>query len=87
MTSLYQVFYTSAANRHLHDLPHEVALRIRDAVEALAVNPRTPHTEKLAGYPSAYRLRVGSYRVVYTIEDAVRRVVIFRIAHRREAYR
>jgi mRNA interferase RelE/StbE len=44
-------------------------------------------TEKLAGAHDAYRLRVGDYRVLYTIDDRIRRVVIYRIAHRRESYR
>ncbi len=84
---MYSVFYTSAAARQFRRLPHDVVHPIRDAIEALANNPRTLHTEKLEGSPHAYRLRVGSYRVLYTIDDRTRRVVIYRIAHRREAYR
>ena len=84
---MYSVFYTSSATRQFRRLPHEVTGRVREAVEALAHQPRTPHTEKLAGELNAYRVRVGSYRVLYTIEDATRRVVVYRIRHRREAYR
>ena len=84
---MYSVFYTSGANRQFQRLPSEVASRVREAVEGLVHNPRTPHTEKLAGELNAYRLRVGSYRVLYTIEDATHRVVIYRIRHRRDAYR
>ena len=85
--SLYSVFYTSAASRQFRQLPSSISPAIREAVEALARNPRTIHTQKLAGLPDAYRLRVGRYRVVYTIGDRLRRVVIHRIAHRREVYR
>ena len=84
---MYSVFYTSGANRQVKGLPSEVASRVREAVEALVHNPRTPHTEKISGELNAYRLRVGAYRVLYTIEDATRRVVIYRVRHRREAYR
>ena len=84
---MYSVFYTSAASRHLRKLPHAVRASVRDDVEALAANPRTVQTEKLAGAHDAYRLRVGDYRVLYTIDDRIRRVVIYRIAHRRESYR
>lgn len=84
---MYSVFYTSAASRQLRRLPREVLPQVQEAVEALASNPRTPHTEKLEGYPNAYRLRVGRYRILYTIEDEIRRVVIYRVAHRRESYR
>jgi mRNA interferase RelE/StbE len=84
---VYNVFYTGAAAHQLRRLPHDATARIREAIEALTTNPRTPHTEKLEGYPNAYRFRVGSYRVLYTIDDPGRRVTIYRIAHRREAYR
>ena len=68
-------------------MPQEFLPGIRNAIEALRVNPRTIHTEKLEGSPNVYRLRVGSYRVVYTIEDHLQRVVVYRLAHRREVYR
>lgn len=63
-----------------------MAFHIQRGIEALALNPRTHQTEKLEGYPNAYRLRVGRYRILYTIEDPLRRVIIYRIAHRRESY-
>ena len=84
---MYHVFYTTSASRHLKRLPHDVLSAVKVAVEALVSNPRTFHTEKLEGAPNAYRLRVGRYRILYTIEDSVRRVVIYRIAHRRDVYR
>lgn len=84
---MYAVFYTSTAARQFRRLPSEVRGRIQRAVEALADNPRTLRTEKLEGSANAYRIRTGEYRVLYTIEDPIRRVVIYRIRHRREAYR
>ena len=84
---MYSVFYTSAASRQLKRLPQEVAAHIQCTVESLANNPRAAQTQKLEGYPNAYRLRIGRYRVVYTIEDPIRRVVIYRIGHRKEVYR
>lgn len=79
--------HTSSASRQFRHVPREVTLSLQHAITSLAQNPRAMHTEKLEGYPNAYRLRVGRYRVLYTIEDDTRRVVIYRIAHRREAYR
>ena len=84
---MYSVFYTSAASRQLRRLPRDVATRILIAVESFTANPRTPQTEKLEGASGVYRLRIGDYRVLYTIDDALRRVVISRVRHRRDAYR
>ena len=87
MPTVYSVLYTTAAARQLRRLPREISQSIGETVEALTHTPRTLQTEKLAGHPNTYRLRVGRYRILYTIEDQIRRVVIYRIAHRREAYR
>jgi mRNA interferase RelE/StbE len=62
-------------------------LRIIERVQALAANPRPPGSEKLAGYDDRYRVRQGSYRVVYVIDDKNREVTIYRIGHRRDVYR
>lgn len=64
---------------------HQAAARIKAAIDGLAEEPRPSGTVKLTG-ADAYRIRVGDYRVVYVVEDAVRVVVVVRIAHRREVY-
>lgn len=57
------------------------------AITQLENNPRPPGCRKLVGFQNEWRLRVGDYRVLYVIEDALMLVVVARIAHRREAYR
>lgn len=54
---------------------------------ALAENPRPLGVRKLEGEEDLYRLRVGDYRVLYAIRDAVLLVLVVRIADRREVYR
>lgn len=61
--------------------------RIVQRIRALAKDPRPPGSEKLAGYDDRYRVRQGSYRVVYLIDDRRREITIFRVGHRREVYR
>lgn len=60
--------------------------RIREAVDALAVEPRPRGAVKLAGRDD-FRIRVGDYRLVYAVDDTERTVLVARIAHRREVYR
>ena len=62
-------------------------LRIVQRIQALVDDPRPPGSEKLAGYDDRYRVRQGSYRVVYLIDDKRRAITIYRIGHRREVYR
>jgi mRNA interferase RelE/StbE len=60
--------------------------RVRDAIDALALDPHPAGAVKLAGRDD-YRIRVGEYRIVYAVDDDDRVVIIARIAHRRDVYR
>ncbi len=61
--------------------------RLVTRIEALSSNARPPSCEKLAGYADRYRIRQGDYRVVYSVDDAQRIVLVVKIGHRREVYR
>lgn len=61
--------------------------RIVRAIQALADDPRAVGCEKLAGGEGKYRVRVGSFRIVYAIHDARHAVDLVKIGHRREVYR
>jgi mRNA interferase RelE/StbE len=39
------------------------------------------------GRREGYRLRVGDYRILYEIDDSARKVIVYRVKHRLEAYR
>jgi mRNA interferase RelE/StbE len=55
-------------------------------LENLAANPRPPGCKKLKGGDKEWRIRVGDYRVVYVIDDALLLVEVTRIRHRSEVY-
>jgi mRNA interferase RelE/StbE len=71
--------------RALRKLDPQVARRIQAAVALLAEDPRPPASRPLRGRP-AWRVRVGDYRVIYTIEDDVLLVVVVTLGHRRDVY-
>ena len=83
----YRVVYTRAARKALDDLDASPARRIAAAVEALATNPHPPKSLKLTGEDNAWRIRVGDYRIVYSIEDDTVVVLILRIGQRGRVYR
>ena len=74
------------AQKELSNLPHEPYVRVRDAVRKLAEEPRPNGSKKLSGR-MGWRIRVGSYRVVYEIDDSHHLITIMHIGHRRDAYR
>lgn len=84
---VYRIELTPAAQRDLRSLDRPVLRRIDAKIRALADDPRAPGVEKLAGEGEVYRVRVGDYRILYQIDDAVVIVLIVRVRHRREAYR
>jgi mRNA interferase RelE/StbE len=83
----YRVDFRPSAEKDLKRLPSTVQRRVIDAIWRLADNPRPAGCRKLAGGKDAYRIRVGDYRVIYTVTDVVLVVGIQSIRHRREAYR
>jgi mRNA interferase RelE/StbE len=83
----YTITFARSARKELENLPANIADRILRKIEALAENPRLPGVIKLQGSKNLWRLRVGDYRVVYSINDFSRRVDIAVIRHRRDVYR
>jgi len=83
----YSVVFARSARRELEQLEASVARRIIARVEALASNPRAPGCVKLQGADTLRRIRVGEYRVIYSIDDGARVVDISAVRHRRDAYR
>ena len=83
----YALQFRPAALRQLRKVPKDALRRIRMATEDLRDEPRSEGAAKLAGTHDLWRIRVGDYRVVYTIADDVLVVTVVRVGHRREVYR
>lgn len=82
----YAVTLADSARKELRNLPSHVIQRVQPKLCGLAVNPRPPGCKKLHGYKDCWRIRVGDCRIVYTVDDAGKKVDITRIAHRKEVY-
>ena len=76
-----------AATRQLRKLPKDALRRLRAATEALRDQPRPDGAVRLAATDDLWRIRVGDYRVIYTIDDDALVVTVVRVGHRREVYR
>ena len=83
----YEVEVENSAAKALQRLQRHDQIRVVSAVADLAAEPRPNGCTKLSGTEAAYRVRVGDYRVVYTVDDAERVVTVTRVGHRREVYR
>jgi len=81
----YRVEVLPAARRELRKIDPQYRARLEGAILLLARDPRPPGAIALAGRPG-YRVRVGPYRIIYTVDDGVLTVVVVRVGHRREVY-
>ena len=82
----YSIDYLAAATKVIQKLPRDTQRRILSQIEKLTANPRPPGSIKLTGQ-DAYRLRLGSYRVIYSIFNRRLLIVVIDVGHRREVYR
>ena len=83
----YSIEWKQSAQRELRKLDKKPILRILEKVQSLAENPYPSGSKKLKGSEHTYRIRVGEYRVVYTVRTKVLTIEIIRVGHRKEIYR
>lgn len=82
----YRIEIKRSAVKEIDRLSRNDLRSVRTKIESLAENPRPFDCQKLSSQ-ERYRVRVGDYRILYSIEDDVLIVFIVKVAHRREAYR
>jgi len=83
---VYEIILKPSAQKDLDSLPNREIARILKHIDYLSDNPRPIGVQKLTD-AEGYRIRVGDYRVLFEIHDEQKSVFIYRIKHRREAYR
>ena len=84
----YRVVVTPAPAKFLEKLRDEsLKRRIVKVLRSLEAEARPPGCVKLKGAQDLHRIRVGDFRVIYQIQDAVLIILVVEIGHRREIYR
>ena len=84
----YRLLIKRSAAKELEAVePLKNRRRIVSRIASLSNDPRPDGCEKLAGFEDRFRLRQGSWRIIYAVDDDVRTVEIVKIGHRREVYR
>ena len=82
---VYIVFISRTARKQLLQLPKPATDRLQQVIDGLVANPRPFGAEKLTARDE-YRIRVGNYRVLYTIADAVLTVEVVKVGQRGNFY-
>ncbi|MEI3866140.1 type II toxin-antitoxin system RelE/ParE family toxin [Microbacterium sp. CCNWLW134] len=81
----YRIEIRPAAIRALKRIDHQDRDRIRGAIALLGQDPRPPGAKALQGR-DGLRVRVGNYRIIYTVQDDILVVVVVTLGHRRDIY-
>jgi mRNA interferase RelE/StbE len=82
----YHIEFTKQAAKLFKKLSDRDRQRLKPKIDALAQNPRPSGVVKLSGEDDLYRIRVGDYRVIYSIQDNRLLVLVVKIGHRRDIY-
>jgi mRNA interferase RelE/StbE len=80
----YDVQFKPGAVKDIKGMPAHIQSRVLAKIETMSTDLKGD-VKRLTGFTSEYRLRVGDYRVLFEIEG--RSIIVYRVRHRREAYR
>jgi mRNA interferase RelE/StbE len=87
VTGTYDLELEQRARKHLAHIEPVSRRRLAKALDALAADPAPSGCTPLKGLPGVLRLRVGDYRIVYSVDRARHVVTVVDIDHRRDIYR
>ena len=82
----YRIVLRKSAAKEIEKLDKQTISRVIGKIQALSGDPRPPGCKKLSG-EEKYRIRAGTYRILYQIVDHELIVTVVRVRHRRDAYR
>jgi mRNA interferase RelE/StbE len=83
----YDIEISETAEKQLKKLQRGDQRRVVRAIVALADEPHPRGSRKLSGYNDVFRIRVGRYRVIYSVSGNRLIVIILKIGHRKNVYR
>ena len=84
---IYNVELTPAAQKQFKKLTTQLQDKIWEAIENIALDPRPYGYKKIVSRLGCYRIRIGDYRIIYSINDQIITILILQIGHRRDVYR
>lgn len=83
----YEIVFARSARKELEGIELRFAVQILKKIEGLSLNPRPTGSKKLKGEKDLWRLRVGNYRVIYSISDYDKLIDVSIIRHRKDVYK
>jgi mRNA interferase RelE/StbE len=82
----FNISFRASVAKDFKRLDRLAANRIMKAIEALQKEPFPSSAKKLVGSEHTFRIRVGDYRVIYSLDRQAREIEILRVRHRKDVY-
>ncbi|MEN6509545.1 MAG: type II toxin-antitoxin system RelE/ParE family toxin [Smithella sp.] len=82
----YKIFFRESVEKDFRSIPKKDLNKILLRIAALSKDPRPPGHEKLTGQEK-YRIRQGTYRIIYSIQDKELTIWVVKVGHRKDVYR
>ena len=82
----YSLSFKTSVAEDLRQIPKRDVQNILKRIEGLADDPRPSCSEKLSGQ-ERFRVRQGTYRIIYEIKDQELVITVVKVGHRRDVYR
>ena len=83
----FRVEVSATAEKQIRKLGRDDQIRVLRTIRSLATESAPTGSRKIRGYDDVFRIRVGTYRILYRIEGRRLLIIILKVGHRREIYR
>jgi mRNA interferase RelE/StbE len=83
----YKILVSKTAEKSLKKVPKRDIAKIVSAIQSLALNPHPQGCRKLCGEEGVFRIRVGTYRIIYEVSGSKLIVLVLKLGHRKDVYR
>ena len=84
---MYEIYLESSAEKDLRKIPAAYFNSIISRIKGLADNPHPPGCRKIKDSEKFWRIRIGDYRVLFGIDEPSKSIKIYKVRHRKDAYR
>ena len=83
---MYKISIIKRAEKDIKKLDRQTKNRVVKSIMELAEEPRPVGCRKVLSEKGVWRIRIGDWRIGYTIDDNELEIIVVRIAHRKEFY-
>lgn len=89
LKSNYKIEFKKSAFKEYQKLPLNVKNKVSDALKMLSINPflEILNYKKINAKDNNYRIRIGDYRIIYSLYNNSLIIRIIRVGHRKDVYK